>query len=1124
MKPEIQYTQEIRFAVVMYGGVSLAIYINGIAQELLRLVRASAAGPPDDSGVRRALFDTDELRGSELTYRRLAQRLAHGVEAADVPAVLPPDAPIRTRFVVDILSGTSAGGINAIYLAKALANEQDLDGLKRLWISEGDIGRLINDAGSVSDIAPLPPDAPARSLLNGRRMYQKLLMAFRDMDRTPAAQHSRLVDDLDLFVTTTDVRGNPVPLQLADKVVYERRYRNAFHFRHRAADGSTPRIDFVAASNPLLAFAARCTSAFPFAFEPVTVPQVESVLRLFPQAGEAPLSEDALAGAFGGPAVPSTPPAAIPGARAVDALPYRERVYVDGGYLDNKPFDHAIGVLGDRSPTLPARRVLLYVEPAPEQLELQAQADNPPDALQNVGAALVTIPGYETIRQDLQRVLARNRLVERVNRVTSGAEQDLLALERSAADPEAVRDEFAAPHTAAYGDDDLGSMIRRYGIGYGGYHRLKVAETTDDIAAWCVAAAGYDVDSDETHAVRYLVRAWRNAHFTHYLSDGDERRSFNRFLMDYDIAYRIRRLRFVIRRLGVLEAGGAESHRLMQAAAPDFVPDSGADAADRQVARAAAVLRDELGAVLSALKQARALLDAPGAAGQDDTLRSLLFQAAIPASLLHDMFDESDEDRRMAYARGVLGMPGGKVPAAWNRADGERAHRALDEAATWVARHIADASVTAAREVARVLADDEARTPLQHAVYETVRYAYHRFEAYDMAAYPALAASQAGSERDEVDVVRVSPLDAVALYDPAQRGGASKLAGTSLHNFGAFLDVRWRRNDMLWGRLDGAERLVAALLPGTHRARIRNSLTEDAQKQVLGEELRGSDREAVTGLIARLATADGGELPDAVHAALRESAVAGGATGMLRVLRGLATDDALYHYFRSAWVLDRQLDRAAMARSASRGTRVIGEMLSGMAATRGAVGRGAWVARGTAALWALVEVAMPDSPLRTVTRHLTAVFVLFALLLLGAGLVFGSPGIGWLGAAVLLTVSALGIGTAVMHDYLRRGHLARIAGSLLATTLLGFLLYFATVGALHTANIDPILGGIHLPTAVALAVAAVVLGQLLRDLTAIAGGVRRSLVRLTGRRRAPASAAVPDPNAEKVTAAQPHVG
>ena len=28
--PKTEYTQEVRFAIVMYGGVSLAIYINGV--------------------------------------------------------------------------------------------------------------------------------------------------------------------------------------------------------------------------------------------------------------------------------------------------------------------------------------------------------------------------------------------------------------------------------------------------------------------------------------------------------------------------------------------------------------------------------------------------------------------------------------------------------------------------------------------------------------------------------------------------------------------------------------------------------------------------------------------------------------------------------------------------------------------------------------------------------------------------------------------------------------------------------------------------------------------------------------------------------------------------------------
>jgi hypothetical protein len=53
--PPFRGVREVRLAVVMFGGVSLAIYMNGVAQELLHLVRstapggAPAAGPEDTS-------------------------------------------------------------------------------------------------------------------------------------------------------------------------------------------------------------------------------------------------------------------------------------------------------------------------------------------------------------------------------------------------------------------------------------------------------------------------------------------------------------------------------------------------------------------------------------------------------------------------------------------------------------------------------------------------------------------------------------------------------------------------------------------------------------------------------------------------------------------------------------------------------------------------------------------------------------------------------------------------------------------------------------------------------------------------------------------------------------------
>ena len=72
------------------------------------------------------------------------------------------------RFVIDVISGTSAGGINGIFLAKALANNEDFSLLQKLWIEEGDIGLLLNDKRSYRqglDVALTPRGRQPKSLL-----------------------------------------------------------------------------------------------------------------------------------------------------------------------------------------------------------------------------------------------------------------------------------------------------------------------------------------------------------------------------------------------------------------------------------------------------------------------------------------------------------------------------------------------------------------------------------------------------------------------------------------------------------------------------------------------------------------------------------------------------------------------------------------------------------------------------------------------------------------------------------------------------------------------------------------------------------------------------------------------
>src|SRR4249920_2353738 len=93
------YPAEARFAVVMYGGVSLAIYINGVAQELLRMVRATAQNADG-----KALLSDSELSGSERVYRKLSYLVAEEPDD-DQSEKGDQSGPIPTRFVVDTITG-----------------------------------------------------------------------------------------------------------------------------------------------------------------------------------------------------------------------------------------------------------------------------------------------------------------------------------------------------------------------------------------------------------------------------------------------------------------------------------------------------------------------------------------------------------------------------------------------------------------------------------------------------------------------------------------------------------------------------------------------------------------------------------------------------------------------------------------------------------------------------------------------------------------------------------------------------------------------------------------------------------------------------------------------------------
>ena len=436
--------QEVRFALVLYGGVSLAVYMNGVTQEFLNLVRRA--------GV----------------YKELA-------------------AITHSRFVVDIASGSSAGGINAIFLGKALANGQSLDRLSRLWLEEASLSRLWN-----KEVSP-------RSLLSGREIYAILLDALNDMDESGGS--GPLQPEMDVFITATDIQGLELPIQIADMAVGEKRHKNVFHLAFNAE----PENDFSRVMNPFLAFAGRATSSFPAAFEPMRLQDSSAVSRDASDAGKF-----------------------FPAYVAAGA-DYSRRAFGDGGYLNNKPFNHALREIPRRVSDLPVRRMLMYIEPTPEQ-PCGNSTQSPPGAIRNSLAALITLHQYETIREDLREALDRNRLIGRVREITSLVERDVETWQRERAYPAAPR--LAGP---AYARRTLADEIHSRGPGYASYHRLKVRAVTDELASVVGRASE--------------VEEWRRRTY----SEEEAGRSESLFLLHFDLGYRQRRLRFLLAKADEME-------------------------------------------------------------------------------------------------------------------------------------------------------------------------------------------------------------------------------------------------------------------------------------------------------------------------------------------------------------------------------------------------------------------------------------------------------------------------------------------------------------------------------------------------------------------------------------------
>lgn len=1097
--PKIETEKEVRFAVVMYGGVSLAIYINGIAQELLRMVRSTAAAGSDAGHALPVESSAGEkgksLRTTERVYRKISYLLSNKEERMQqwleqsqkqkdetdddvkkrlealrdgwledasklMDAQSAADDTIRTRFVVDIISGTSAGGINGIYLAKALANDQDLGKLQQLWIEEGDIKLLINDKQSLEE--PFDLNHPPKSLLNSQRMYVKLLEALVGMEaqdeqaappidlKSPPKCKSPYVEEMDLFLPTTDILGVRLPIKLADSVVYERRHRNVFHFRYSIREGCN---DFDARYNPFLAYASRCTSSFPFAFEPMTLSAINEAVETFAEYQEEKGEDGTSKKSYAADSKTwerfyekYLEPTGI----QTRSVKFPERAFGDGGYLDNKPFSYAIETLMGRTADVPVDRKLIYIEPSPDHPEDRPEREGSPNAIENVMGALFSIPRYETIREDLQRILDRNRVIQRINRILRQIDEDMKLADvqnRKRGLSEGEMEDFAPNQIQLQKDlqkrqsntkgkpltDEqwsrlfLADMIERKGRAYAAYHRLEIGVVTDRLVAMIARIAGFNTESDHSLALLYLVRAWRDNRYT---QKHDEKHplkpTYNEFLLKFDLTYPLRRLSFVRDKINYLLRQTEDDHtRSELKSLREFISLEFNKLLDLK-------LRLESGRLP---KDAEDILEMIGKSGiRESDLNQILGmnkQDAANGRLdysmknhIKDSLYERQEIECKSAGQKLLSRKSNLHKKASSPDDYLTIAEVLDAIADKVSGVIYDLKHKSDEACLNKLIPGKSQKSSEQAyaipkdMLASLRDSYQNYDDYDMFIFPLQHGTDIG-ERAVVEITRISPEDATNLIDE-KRANCFKLAGTALAHFGAFLEKLWRQNDILWGRFDGAERLISALLPD--EPELAKRLVSEAQAAIACEEIEGKGPNEVSHLLieSMMRTKTGSPNPEALYdfiCALKSGATDAGATEKLKSIDEKAIRDFyLEHYERSS-----QLAPQPTLRAAARATTVIGKIFEGLSDeyNRGAKAA-AWVTRLGRVFWGMVEVAVPDSILNKIFRHWLKLIYLFEALMIVFGILFQNNEIsrfGWnaLGITMVLNAAVLLLGDAMKY-------------------------------------------------------------------------------------------------------------
>ena len=400
-KPPVRVV-DVRLGVVQYGGVTMAIYMYSQNLEIFRLLQAAYFFDQQCEALLALKKRNSEDR---FEFDPFPDQSTTAAVYYELLCAVRETYQIQLQITLDALSGSSAGGINAIGLATAVAKGEDLEGLRSTWLEGADADKLkfqgkrrversLSLAGLAGGFAggvfsgvntswrflrsffvdksnsfQFPPDflpyvfecySAGSAVFDGTAFENILANALSKMGKMPLGRgrvHRGKVTftrEMRLFTTATNLDPEVYSLLLPDSP-------GAADMNHANHLTFSPR-DNGFDNRELLVFAARATSAFPFGF-PGTRPW--DILPVRQGRDVSPEDEELLRNAFK--------------LRHMPEQNFSSAEFVDGGLTNNKPFEPMLAWMQRRrhiSGSLVDRR-LLFLEPHPKVYQ-DIQFNDPP--------------------------------------------------------------------------------------------------------------------------------------------------------------------------------------------------------------------------------------------------------------------------------------------------------------------------------------------------------------------------------------------------------------------------------------------------------------------------------------------------------------------------------------------------------------------------------------------------------------------------------------------------------------------------------------------------------------------------------------------------------------------------